>query len=99
MSYDKEIEPIIVDGQEVEDFVEPDRDFNSDEQLGEICSGRTNMLWFADFLSCAAQDENDAIDQSNIIDNNDRELRHAKPQTANAYSEGPSEDDLPEEAL
>lgn len=99
MSFDKEVEPIIVDDQDVEDFVEPDRDFNSDDQLGEIYSGRAKMLWFTDFRSYTARDENDAIDQSNINDKNNRELRHAKPQTANAYNEGPNEDDLPEEAL
>lgn len=30
-----ESEPIVVDDQDVEDFVEPDRDYNSNEQLGE----------------------------------------------------------------
>lgn len=42
-----------------------------------------------------AQDERDAIDQSNIL-GGDR-LRHAKPRTRNGYNEGPDEDDLPAE--
>ncbi|RAO64560.1 uncharacterized protein BHQ10_000572 [Talaromyces amestolkiae] len=42
-----------------------------------------------------AQDEREAIDQSNIL-GGDR-LRHAKPRTRNAYNEGPDEDDLPAE--
>ncbi|KAJ5366379.1 hypothetical protein N7541_000320 [Penicillium brevicompactum] len=37
------------------------------------------------------------IDQSNVIQGDN--LRHAKPQTSNGYNEGPSEDDLPQEAL
>ncbi|EED19809.1 conserved hypothetical protein [Talaromyces stipitatus ATCC 10500] len=40
-----------------------------------------------------AQDEREAIDQSNIL-GGDR-LRHAKPRSRNAYNEGPGEDDLP----
>jgi hypothetical protein len=40
-----------------------------------------------------AQDEREAIDQSNIL-GGDR-LRHTKPRTRNAYNEGPGEDDLP----
>lgn len=43
----------------------------------------------------AAQDEREAIDQSNVL-GGDR-LRHAKPRTRNAYNEGPGEDDLPAE--
>ena len=39
-----------------------------------------------------ANDENEAIDRSNII--NER-TRHAKPQTDYGYNEGPSEEDLP----
>ncbi|KAJ5175392.1 uncharacterized protein N7482_001269 [Penicillium canariense] len=42
------------------------------------------------------KDENEAIDRSNVL-KGDR-LRHAKPRTANKYSEGPDEDDLPAEA-
>ncbi|KAH3005102.1 hypothetical protein KXW60_005197 [Aspergillus fumigatus] len=41
-----------------------------------------------------AADEREAIDKSNIL-RGDR-LRHAKPQTANKYNEGPDEDDLPD---
>ncbi|GFF44747.1 hypothetical protein IFM61606_01893 [Aspergillus udagawae] len=41
-----------------------------------------------------ADDEREAIDKSNIL-RGDR-LRHAKPQTANKYNEGPGEDDLPD---
>ncbi|KAK4965666.1 hypothetical protein LTR66_012093 [Elasticomyces elasticus] len=41
------------------------------------------------------EDEEEAINQSNVM--KDR-LRHAKPQAANKYSEGPDEDDLPAEA-
>jgi len=40
-----------------------------------------------------AQDEREAIDQSNIIPGD--KLRHAKPRTANGYNEGRNEDDLP----
>ncbi|CAL5868025.1 uncharacterized protein PFLUO_LOCUS2248 [Penicillium psychrofluorescens] len=40
-----------------------------------------------------ADDGNEAIDQSNVL-KGDR-LRHAKPQSANRYSEGPNEDDVP----
>lgn len=43
----------------------------------------------------SAQDEDEAIDQSNIM--NDR-TRHAQPQTSSWYSEA-NEDDLPEETL
>ena len=43
--------------------------------------------------SWLADDENEAIDQSNVL-KGDR-LRHAKPQSANRYSEGQNEDDLP----
>ncbi|KAF7169733.1 hypothetical protein CNMCM5623_002385 [Aspergillus felis] len=41
-----------------------------------------------------ADDEREAIDKSNIL-RGDR-LRHAKPQTANKYNEGPDEDELPD---
>ncbi|OJJ47315.1 hypothetical protein ASPZODRAFT_15997 [Penicilliopsis zonata CBS 506.65] len=40
-----------------------------------------------------ADDENEAIDPSNIID---ERLRHARPRTKNGYDEGLGEDDLPE---
>ncbi|KAJ5083873.1 hypothetical protein NUU61_008452 [Penicillium alfredii] len=40
-----------------------------------------------------ADDENEAMDESNIL-GGDR-LRHAKPRSANKYSEGPDEGDLP----
>ncbi|KAJ5826433.1 hypothetical protein N7474_003571 [Penicillium riverlandense] len=40
-----------------------------------------------------ADDDNEAIDQSNIL-KGDR-LRHGKPRSTNRYSEGPNEDDLP----
>lgn len=43
-----------------------------------------------------AQDEDEAIDQSNVISGR---TRGAKPQTRNQYSEGPDEDDLPDEVL
>ncbi|GKZ18689.1 hypothetical protein AbraIFM66951_007709 [Aspergillus brasiliensis] len=43
-----------------------------------------------------AQDEREAIDQSNVIQGR---TRGAKPQTQNQYSEGPGEDDLPDEVL
>ncbi|GKZ63443.1 hypothetical protein AnigIFM60653_004050 [Aspergillus niger] len=43
-----------------------------------------------------AQDEDEAIDQSNVIPGR---TRGAKPQTRNQYSEGPDEDDLPDEVL
>ncbi|PYH94934.1 hypothetical protein BO71DRAFT_378456 [Aspergillus ellipticus CBS 707.79] len=43
-----------------------------------------------------AQDENEAIDQSNVIPGR---TRGAKPQTRNQYSEGPEEDDLPDDIL
>lgn len=42
-----------------------------------------------------ADDEREAIDQNNILPG-DR-LRHSKPQTRNAYNEGPDENDLPED--
>ncbi|KAJ5595407.1 uncharacterized protein N7459_001615 [Penicillium hispanicum] len=42
------------------------------------------------------QDENEALDRSNIL-RGDR-LRHTKPRTSTGYSEGPDEDDLPAEA-
>ncbi|KAJ5246576.1 hypothetical protein N7468_001559 [Penicillium chermesinum] len=45
-----------------------------------------------------ARDEDEAIDQRNILPESNHSLRHAKPQTP-AYSEGPSEDDLPKEVL
>ncbi|KAF7589027.1 hypothetical protein BBP40_004854 [Aspergillus hancockii] len=41
------------------------------------------------------RDEGEAIDRSNIL-GGDR-LRHSKPTTQNKYSEGPDEDDLPED--
>lgn len=44
-----------------------------------------------------AQDEQEAIDRSNIL-RGDR-LRHAKPRTQDGYSEGPGEDDLPEDVV
>ncbi|OJJ82981.1 uncharacterized protein ASPGLDRAFT_437485 [Aspergillus glaucus CBS 516.65] len=40
------------------------------------------------------EDENEAINKSNIL-KGDR-TRHAKPQSANRYNEGPGEDDLPD---
>ena len=40
------------------------------------------------------EDENEAINKSNIL-KRDR-TRHAKPQSANRYDEGPDEDDLPD---
>lgn len=43
-----------------------------------------------------AQDEDEAIDQSNVIQGR---TRGAKPQTRNQYNEGPDEDDLPDEVL
>lgn len=42
-----------------------------------------------------AQDENEAMDQSNIL-GGDR-LRHVQPQSSNGYDEGPTEEDLPAE--
>lgn len=39
------------------------------------------------------EDENEAIDKSNIMRGS--RLRHAKPQTSNKYNEGPDEDDVP----
>lgn len=48
------------------------------------------------YLSGVAE-EDQGIDQSNVIQGDN--LRHAKPQTSNGYNEGPSEDDLPQEAL
>ncbi|KAE8347697.1 hypothetical protein BDV24DRAFT_157173 [Aspergillus arachidicola] len=41
-----------------------------------------------------ADDKREAINKSNIL-RGDR-LRHAKPQTANKYNEGPAENDLPD---
>ncbi|PGH14386.1 hypothetical protein AJ80_05976 [Polytolypa hystricis UAMH7299] len=41
------------------------------------------------------RDEQEAVDKSNIL-KGDR-TRHAKPQTASGYNEGPNEDDLPAE--
>ncbi|KAJ5950052.1 hypothetical protein N7454_001636 [Penicillium verhagenii] len=46
-----------------------------------------------------ARDEDEAIDQDNITSDKGHSLRHAKPQTKNAYNEGPDEDDLPKEVL
>ncbi|GLB06896.1 hypothetical protein AtubIFM57258_002215 [Aspergillus tubingensis] len=43
-----------------------------------------------------AQDEDEAIDQSNVIQGR---TRGAKPQTRNQYNEGPDEDELPDEVL
>ncbi|KAL2817937.1 hypothetical protein BDW59DRAFT_182024 [Aspergillus cavernicola] len=40
-----------------------------------------------------AEDEREAVDKDNILPGR---LRHAKPTTANKYSEGPDEDDLPD---
>jgi hypothetical protein len=42
------------------------------------------------------EDENEAINKSNILEG-DR-TRHAKPQSANRYNEGPDEEDLPDYA-
>lgn len=44
----------------------------------------------------AEQDENEAINRSNIL-GGDR-LRHAKPRGQGKYNEGPDEEDLPREA-
>ncbi|OJD23135.1 hypothetical protein ACJ73_05514 [Blastomyces percursus] len=44
-----------------------------------------------------ARDEEEAIDKSNIL-KGDR-TRHAKPQAASGYSEGPGEEDLPESVV
>ncbi|KAH8433072.1 uncharacterized protein LDX57_010709 [Aspergillus melleus] len=43
------------------------------------------------------EDESEVINDSNNMQTGSR-LRHAKPQTRNAYNEGPGEDDLPAEA-
>ncbi|CAI7607133.1 unnamed protein product [Penicillium pancosmium] len=50
---------------------------------------------FASSNQQLAQDEDEAIDRSNIM--KDR-TRHAQPQTSKRYNEA-NEDDLPEEAL
>lgn len=42
------------------------------------------------------QDEDEAINKSNILKRGDI-LRHAQPHSTNAYNEGPGEDELPEE--
>ncbi|KAJ5976174.1 hypothetical protein N7481_009881 [Penicillium waksmanii] len=55
-----------------------------------------NLPIQANNLVLSAQDEDEAIDQSNIMNGR---TRHAEPQTSNRYDEGPNEDDLPEEAL
>ncbi|KAL4868515.1 hypothetical protein BDV12DRAFT_169591 [Aspergillus spectabilis] len=44
-------------------------------------------------------DEREAIDKSNILRGKGRSLRHAKPQAATGYDEGPGEDDLPDLAF
>ncbi|PLN81880.1 hypothetical protein BDW42DRAFT_193452 [Aspergillus taichungensis] len=44
-----------------------------------------------------ALDEDEAIQGSNILPGDS--LRHAKPQSSTKYSEGPDEDDLPEDVL
>ncbi|PKY01781.1 hypothetical protein P168DRAFT_306878 [Aspergillus campestris IBT 28561] len=44
-----------------------------------------------------ALDEDEAIQGSNILSGDP--LRHAKPQSSTKYSEGPDEDELPEEVL
>ncbi|KAK5703545.1 hypothetical protein LTS12_028323 [Elasticomyces elasticus] len=42
-----------------------------------------------------AEDEQEAIDKSNILRGG--RLRHEKPQTQNKYNEGPGEDELPKD--
>ncbi|KAL4883078.1 hypothetical protein BJY04DRAFT_216789 [Aspergillus karnatakaensis] len=46
-----------------------------------------------------ANDEREAIDKSNILRGKGRTRRHAKPQAASGYNEGPDEDDLPDMAF
>ncbi|KAL9128259.1 MAG: hypothetical protein Q9217_003021 [Psora testacea] len=68
---------------------------NTDEQLGLWSLAPLYCVSFLYFNHSAAQDEKDAIDKSNIIGSR---TRGAKP-TATGYSEGPDEDDLPQEAM
>ncbi|CAI7568898.1 unnamed protein product [Penicillium bialowiezense] len=70
------------------DIVEDDFDFEAED--AEYEDGNAQ-------LGVGGADEDQAIDQSNVIKGDS--LRHAKPQTQNGYNEGPSEDDLPQEAL
>ena len=77
---------------------------NSDQQLGMILSpslipGHFWVYGVGNGLltqECVARDEDEALDQSNVIQGR---TRGAKPQTRNLYSEGPGEDDLPDEVL
>ncbi|KAI9932444.1 hypothetical protein ASPWEDRAFT_33356 [Aspergillus wentii DTO 134E9] len=48
---------------------------------------------YADTWDQLDWDEEEAINESAVLGGDS--LRHAKPQTANKYNEGPSEDDLP----
>lgn len=50
----------------------------------------------SDACCILGQDEDEATNKSNILRRGDL-LRHAQPRSANAYKEGASEDDLPEE--
>ncbi|KAJ5329514.1 hypothetical protein MYU51_007067 [Penicillium brevicompactum] len=68
------------------DIVEDEFDFEAED--AEYEDGNAQL---------GVAEEDQGIDQSNVIQGDN--LRHAKPQTSNGYNEGPSEDDLPQEAL
>jgi hypothetical protein len=97
MSANKDqIKPTVVDDEDVDDFV--DNDINSDEQLGSFARLRSEFTNTKAYFHIV-RDEDEAVDQDNIISDKGHSLRHAKPQTKNAYNEGPDEDDLPKEIL
>lgn len=89
----KTIVPVQKDEDPVDDPIQPPL-ANSDEQLGMfLLLASVRAVFRADLFLIIAQDERDAIDQSNIL-KGDR-LRRAEPRTRNGYNEGPDEDDLP----
>ena len=90
--------PVQSDQQGYDDPMQPPYS-NTDNQLGMFpalmeprWSFRSRLKWTDD---SAADDEREAVNPSNIL-RGDR-LRHAKPQSANKYSEGPGEEDLPDD--
>lgn len=85
--------PVQRDNDQLDDPIQPPYS-NSAQQLGKHFTWL--LLHWTGSSRTIEQDENEAIDESNIM-SRDR-LRHAKPQTSNQYSEGPEEDDLPAEA-
>lgn len=89
--------PVQADQEDYDDPFQPPYS-NSNEQLGMhyITLTWIEHDWRGANGASTEEDEKEAINKSNILEG-DR-TRHAKPQSANRYNEGPDEEDLPDYA-